>query len=462
VISLAPEVLMTTEQDQVETVASIGRSADLRAWDIVEGAFTERVVLDYGTPDLLTPQDIVARWRPLLSAFDSTEHNIEPQSIEQLAPNRARIQSTFRAVHRLAQAPGGDTWILRGRYDHELLRDGERWRVSRMRMIPEQSSGNGALLDAARERAHLPAPGTEPFRVEHASFTSEGERVVGVLYLPANAGADARLPAVGIYGTWLSVKEMIVPAYARKLAAAGIAALTIDFRNFGESDGKPRHFESHQGKVADIRASLDFLSSHPRIDPQRLGLVGICAGAGYVAAEAAADPRVRSVALIAPWLHDAPILEATYGGAEGVAAKIRRGQAARAHFESHGEMEYVPAASNSDPNAAMYAPGDTFGYYLDVRRGGIPQWGNRFALMSWSDYLQFDMQLAAPKLAAPTLLVHSEKAAIPVGAHRFAAAMATRPREVWLDGPTQFDFYDGAEVIERASREAIAHLRATL
>jgi dienelactone hydrolase len=459
------ETEMDTNRDRAainEAIHNIARGADLRQWETVRASFAARVVLDYGTPELLTPDEIVGRWQPLLSAFDSTQHVMHDERIEFLEPTRARVHSAFQATHHLAGAPGGDIWTLSGRYEHELVREGSGWKVSRMRMVPGASSGNAGLLSAARERAGLPTPPPATVAVERVSFDVDGQNVVGSLYLPANARPGTRLPGVALFGTWTSTKEMIVPNYSNFLAPAGFAVLTIDFRGFGESEGSERRTESPSRKIRDIRGAVDFLARHPLVDAGRIGAIGICAGSGYVASEVADDPRVRSLVLVAPWLHNAAIVEAVYGGAAGVADKNRLAAEARRHFQEAGVIAYVPAASNTDRAAAMFWEGDALDYYLNVRRGGIPQWGNQFAVMAWQEWLAFDGVAVAPRVRQPTLIVHAETAAIPQGAHQFASELPTPPREVWLEGPTQFDFYDNSSVVSRSAREAIQHLNATL
>ncbi|WP_437722998.1 alpha/beta fold hydrolase [Sorangium sp. So ce861] len=442
----------------LETLHNVARGADLRQWDTVRSAFAGRVVLDYGVPELLTPEEIVSRWQPLLSAFDSTQHAIRDEQVSFVDPDLARVRSRFQAAHHLAGAAGGELWSLAGHYEHELARTASGWKVTRMRMIPGESTGNAALLERARERAGLAAPPAPDYRVEHVRFSSEGAGLVGVLHLPARAREGERLPAVAVLGSWTTVKEQMPSLYAQRLAAAGFAALTFDFRGFGESEGAPRHEESPARKIEDLRAAVAFLSAHPAVDAGRLGLVGVCASSGYIAAEAADDPRVKSVVMVAPWLHDAALAASVYGGPEGVADRVRQGREARARFAATGEVSYVPAVSTTDASAAMVGQ---FDYYLDVRRGGIPQWGNRFAVMSWPGWLEFDALASAPRLRAPTLIVHSEEGAIPDGAKRFAAAMPAAPRVVWMAG-TQFHFYDDPATVERASQEAVAHLRSTL
>jgi hypothetical protein len=106
----------------------------------------------------------------------------------------------------------------------------------------------------------------------------------------------------------------------------------------------------------------------------------------------------------------------------------------------------------------MFGP---FDYYLDPRRGAVPAWDNRFAVMSWPHWLGFDPHPAAPRITAPTLLVHSREGAIPQGAERFHGAMNAEKELVWSGG-TQFDFYDDEATVTKASDLVLAHFNRTL
>lgn len=138
-----------------DAILAIARGADHHDWQAVAATFADSVMLDYGSPERLTPQAIVARWQPLLEAFDSTRHelrDIEPR----IHGDRATATSQFLATHVLAGsgAPMGDVWTLEGRYEHELQRSADgQWRVTAMRMIPSASTGNQSLLAEAQALA---------------------------------------------------------------------------------------------------------------------------------------------------------------------------------------------------------------------------------------------------------------------------------------------------------------------
>jgi uncharacterized protein len=296
-------------------------------------------------------------------------------------------------------------------------------------------------------------------RMERVTFESQGEELAGAIYRPERGQAD-RLPAVVVAGTWTTVKEQMAGLYARRLAAEGIAALAFDLRHYGESGGAPREFESPTHKVADINAAVGFLAGRPDVDAGRLGAVGVCASAMYMSANAAQDPRIRSLVLVAPWIHDADVVREVYGGENGVNDRIERGRADASRWAESGEVAYVPAVSIDDGSAAMV--GDAYaGYYLDPARGNIERWPNRFALMSWPEWLGFDGFAAAPGITQPTLIVHTRDAALPASVERFAERLPGAHQVVWTEG-IQFDFYDQEPQVSTAVRAAADHLRQTL
>ncbi|MGW4896106.1 alpha/beta hydrolase [Kitasatospora sp. NPDC004240] len=295
-------------------------------------------------------------------------------------------------------------------------------------------------------------------RTTKVTFDGGGVTLTGLLHLPDADDTAGPLPAVVVAGTWTSVKELMANRYAERLAARGYAALSFDFTGFGESEGVPRDVENPALKVRDIQHAISFLATHPAVDGDRLGALGICAAAMYMADGTARDPRVKSLALVAPWLHDAAICEDAYGGADAVAELIRTGREARAHYEKTGEVEYVPVVSTTDERAAM--PYD-IDFYLNPERGGIPGWPNRFALMAWADWLTYDSIALAPRIDRPTLLVHSEDAAIPDGARRFHAGLAGPKDILWTQG-TQFDFYDTEPQVTVAVDTVAAHFARSL
>ncbi|MEO0853657.1 MAG: alpha/beta hydrolase, partial [Cyanobacteria bacterium J06648_11] len=130
----------------------------------------------------------------------------------------------------------------------------------------------------------LPATAAQ---MRDVAFDSEGDRLVGTLYLPDDYEPGDELPAAIVTGAWTTVKEQMPATYAEQLADRGYAALTFDFRNWGESGGDRRQLENPSLKTEDIQNAARFLATLPEVDDTRIGGVGICASAGYMAAAVA-------------------------------------------------------------------------------------------------------------------------------------------------------------------------------
>ncbi|GAB4463763.1 MAG: alpha/beta hydrolase [Armatimonadaceae bacterium] len=306
--------------------------------------------------------------------------------------------------------------------------------------------------------APVSAANSQPGR-NQVTFISAGEKLVGDLYLPENYQSGQRLPAVVIVGPWLNIKEQVAANYARRLAAKGFATLAFDFRHWGESGGEPREYESPKDKVADIRSALAFLKDRPEIDSERIGILGVCFGVGYVA-EASDDPLVKSVATVAAWVHNRASVEKMFGKEE-VERRLRVGSEAKTAYARDKSVIYVPAYSDTNREAAMFFPGDGFYYNTKAGRGAIPQWTNRYAVLGWEEWINYDGVANGAKVSKPLLCVHSDNSALPENLRRFYA-LASGPKElVWLEGE-HTQFYDTTPYIDRAADAVASHFTRTL
>jgi fermentation-respiration switch protein FrsA (DUF1100 family) len=286
----------------------------------------------------------------------------------------------------------------------------------------------------------------ETYRV---SFRSDGIELVGELRVPAGGG---RSPAVALTGPFTGVKEQVVGAYAARLTAAGLVTLAFDHRGFGESGGRRQH-EDSQGKLADLRAAIGLLASHPQVDPARLGLVGVCLGGGYAMRAAATDPRVRAVAGIA--------------GAYNSPARFAEGMGVDAYRAALGGLldrydELLPAVS-ADGEAAM--PGDEPFAYYGTDRAASPHWRNEVTRGSLHALMTFDALGAADLLATtPLLVVHGVEDAYcsPELARELHERAAGVKQIHWLDTKVHIDLYDTEPFIGQAAETTVDFLRGHL
>ncbi|HEY6177715.1 MAG TPA: alpha/beta hydrolase [Kofleriaceae bacterium] len=281
-------------------------------------------------------------------------------------------------------------------------------------------------------------------RTEKVTFDSNGELIVGTLYLPEASG---KLSAVVTDGPLTSVKEQATGNHARAMAERGFAALAFDHRFFGESGGSPRQYESPSAKIEDLHAALDFVAKRPEVDDDRVAVLGVCAGAGYAAGAVATDPRVRVFGTVAGFFHDVAQQRSWMG--ERFDHALAEAAAAKQRYAETGVAETIPAVGKGDGPVAMPLA-EAYEYY-GTPRGAVPNYVNAFAVMSRADTLPYDAQGYATRIQVPTIVVHSEHALAPPLARKFFDALGGRKKIEWVESKGQIDFYDQPSLIAVAA-----------
>jgi uncharacterized protein len=129
---------------------------------------------------------------------------------------------------------------------------------------------------------------------QEITFFSGGCKLAADLYLPDDQPADLRRPGVVLCCGYTGLKSLYLDEMARRIARGGYAALTFDYKGWGQSEGRPLRLNPY-GRVEDAQAALTFLAGQPSVDPARLGLYGISYGGSTALFAAAIDRRVRAV-----------------------------------------------------------------------------------------------------------------------------------------------------------------------
>ena len=130
-------------------------------------------------------------------------------------------------------------------------------------------------------------------KVNHSKVTFHnryGITLAADLYVPKQA--TGKLAAIAVSGPFGAVKEQSSGLYAQTLAERGFLTIAFDPSFTGESGGQPRYVASPDINTEDFCAAVDYLSTRDDVDPERIGILGIC-GWGGMALNAAAIDTLR-------------------------------------------------------------------------------------------------------------------------------------------------------------------------
>ncbi len=294
------------------------------------------------------------------------------------------------------------------------------------------------------------------YTTQTVRFTSQGEELVGLLYVPTAQAAPR--PGVVLLGPFGSIKEQSPMQYATRLARDGYVALIFDPRYTGESGGTPRRLESPKAKIEDVVAALDFLERQPQVDRQRLAALGICQGSSEMFAVAASDSRLKALATVSGQYLYASNIDGFFGGGGPTRMeRIARGRAAKARYDKTGEVDYTEVVSLTDKAAGLpwkpihdwYHPWTTDKWLKPSR------WENRYATMSDAEVWSFDVDPYAARVKVPTLVIHGEMSDgnVEAAQHVFALLPVKDKRLVIVPGVFHTRFYDDPAVIDPAAAQ---------
>ncbi len=290
--------------------------------------------------------------------------------------------------------------------------------------------------------------------MKKVTFKRDNLQLVGHLFTPVDFNPNKKYPAVLIGGSLTSVKEQMASTYARELVKEGIVALAFDYSHYGESEGQPRQFEDPAQKLKDLQAAVTYLE---RLDyVSGVGALGVCTSGGNMAYLAETDDRIKAVITVAAWLPNEETLPLLYGSEENLKTLRESGNQAKEKYNSQGENKIVLAYSDTDKTASHFGPME---YYMDTTRGGgVEEWKNEFATMSWPTWLDFNPMDKAKNIKAPVMVIHSDGSALPDNAKQFYNDLEGEKELIWLDG-YHFDFYDQEKQVQEASENAVRFIK---
>lgn len=240
-----------------------------------------------------------------------------------------------------------------------------------------------------------------------------GIELCGDLYLPKKAAG--KLSAVAVSGPFGAVKEQSSGLYAEELASRGFAALAFDPSFTGESGGEVRNVASPDINTEDFCAAVDYLSTRDFVDPEKVGILGICGWGGMALNAAAMDPRIK--ATVTSTMYDMTRVSAKgyFDAADSADARYETKKVLSAQrTEDYKNGTYARAGGVVDPlpEDAPFFVRDYYDYYK-TERGYTERSLNSndgWNVTSSLSFLNMPILHYSNEIRSAVLVIHGEKA----------------------------------------------------
>lgn len=270
------------------------------------------------------------------------------------------------------------------------------------------------------------------------------------LYTPKNA--TGKLAALAVCGPFGAVKEQSAGLYAQEMAARGFAALVFDPSFTGESGGAPRQFNSPDINVEDYQAAIDYLSVQDFVDPDKIGIIGICGWGGMALQTAALDTRIKATAPIT--MYDMS-RNTALGYGDSIDADGR--YANRVAYNNQRTADYKAGAYTLGGGLPDEAPADAPDFfkqyvaYYKTPRGYHPRSGNSnqgWAATACGSLMNTRLFDYAPEIRSAVLVIHGENAhSLMYSKAAFALLKGDNKELLLIPNATHTDLYDQQDKI---------------
>ena len=283
------------------------------------------------------------------------------------------------------------------------------------------------------------------------SFKNNIWNVAACLYFPDNFDESKKYPALVFAHPGGGVKEQTTSIYAKSMAARGYVTLTFDATHQGESEGEPRLLDNPFERVEDIKCGVDYLTTLPYVDHNRIGAVGQCAGAGYAVSATMTDRRIKAVCgicLTNPGASTRQGWDGTKDVGQQIALleEISEQRTAEANGAEVRMGHFVPEADEINDNTPhdMVEASD----YYRTSRAGHPNSPNLYRFTGLAYRMMFDAYAQIPYYLTQPLLAVAGSEAGSLWQTKLGYELSNGPKELFiLEGAGHFDLYDNMDYI---------------
>ncbi len=292
-------------------------------------------------------------------------------------------------------------------------------------------------------------------KVEHRKVTFHnrfGITLAADLYTPKNA--EGKLAAIAVSGPFGAVKEQSSGLYAQEMAERGFLAMAFDPSFTGESGPEnARYMNSGDICTEDFQAAVDFLSVQDNVDPEKIGIIGICGWGGMALNTAALDIRIK--AAVASTMYDMSRVAAKgyFDSADSADARYEARKALNAQRTADYKAgTYALAGGVVDPlpEDAPFFVKDYYAYYK-TERGYHPRSlnsNNGWAVIGGMSLMNSRLMEYSDEIRNAVMVIHGEKAhSYYLGKDAFEKLTGDNKEFVSIPDATHIDLYDRKDII---------------
>jgi len=277
------------------------------------------------------------------------------------------------------------------------------------------------------------------------TFKNGHLKMAGNLYLPEGFDESKKYSGIVVVHPGGGVKEQTAGSYAQSLSENGYVALAFDASHQGDSEGQPRLLEDPNARVEDVRAAVDYMTTLPFVDQEKIGALGICAGGGYAITAAQTERRIKALATVSA-LDIGDMFRENTGSVEAqlqTLEAVAKQRTAEANETEPMFLNYVPDSPEEfDENTPLFLR-ERYEYYR-TPRAQHPNAGNRFLMSSIDKILGFStLNQIGNYLTQPLLLIAGTEAEDSRDYSKQVLELSNGPKELfWVEGATHISMYD--------------------
>ena len=291
-------------------------------------------------------------------------------------------------------------------------------------------------------------------KVDHSKVAFHnryGITLAADLYAPK--GASGKLPAIAVCGPFGAVKEQCAGLYAQAMAERGFLTIAFDPSFTGESGGMPRYMASPDINTEDFQAAVDCLSLREDVDPEKIGIIGICGWGGMALNAAALDTRIKATA--ASTMYDMSRVNAKgyFDAEDSEEARFEKKKALNAQrLMDYRNGKYALGGGVVDPlpEDAPFFVKDYYDYYK-TPRGYHPRSLNSnggWNVTGCMSFLNQPILAYAGEIRSAVLVVHGDKAhSCYFSKDVFAKLTGDNKELLLIPGAVHTDLYDRTDII---------------